>query len=127
MVKAYVYVILCCVIFPDFRAALHKSRVCAFYSFPMMVYSTAVNATVDVGGQYNFSCSAINDLYKQWIYVNKSLSIEISNTSDGSIVVTEDYELRLSNIRFQNERTYKCCLYHFLSRVNLTNNLSVIG
>ncbi len=54
--NTYVNVILFCVLFPDSGGVLHSSKVCAFHTFPMVVNSTEVNATVNLGDSYSFSC-----------------------------------------------------------------------
>jgi len=69
MVDTCVYVILCCVVFPELSGVLRSSNVCAFYAFEMVGCSTPSNANVNESESYNFTCMVINDVYKEWIAI----------------------------------------------------------
>ncbi len=94
-----------------------------------MIYSVRVNATVDVGGAYNFSCNASFFELLQWIFhdQNSSFPRVLSNTSDGRRVITPDIELRLTNIQFEDEGMYECRLHNNLGIMSLWNDLTVVG
>ncbi len=108
---------------------LHSSSVSAHYTEPLVIFSLSVNATVDVGGAYNFSCNASNYLQLQWIFHDQNTPFPrvVSNTSDGRRVITPDNELRLINIRFEDEGMYECRLRNHLGMMSLWNSLTVVG
>ncbi len=108
---------------------LHRSSVSAYYTVPLVIFSPSVNATVDVGGAYNFSCNASNYFMLQWIFhdPNNSDPRVVSNTSDGRRVITPDNELHLTNIQFEDEGMYECRLNTNLGIMSLWNDLIVVG
>ncbi len=107
---------------------LHSSSVSSHYTEPLVIFSSSVNATVNVGGAYNFSCNASNYLQLQWIFPDPNNSNRVvSNTSDGRRVITPDNELRLINIRFEDEGMYECRLRNHLGMMSLGNSLTVVG
>ncbi len=120
---------MCAHVWTVLGGILHTSSVSAHFTEPLVILSSSVNATVDVGGAYNFSCNASNYLLLQWIFhdPNNSYPRVVSNTSDGRRVITPDNELRLTNIRFEDEGTYECRLRNNLGMMSLWNNLTVVG
>ncbi len=95
----------------------------------LVIFSLSVNATVNVGGVYNFSCNASNYLQLQWIFhdPNNSFPRVVSNTTDGRRVITPGNEIRLSNIQFEDEGMLECRLRNMLGIMSLWNNLTVVG
>ncbi len=119
---------MCACVWTVLGGILHSSSVSAHYTEPLVIFSYSVNATADVGGAYNFSCNVSNYLLLQWIFHdNNSFARVVSNTSDGRRVITPDNELRLSNIRFEDEGMYECRLRNNLGIMSLWNNLTVVG
>ena len=100
---------------------------CAFYTFPLIVLSRAVNTTIYVSSNQTLTCHSINDVYKEWIHYANNNSVELTNTSDGKIVITDNFELRIGNVNYEDQGFYLCQLYHFATPINLTNKLSIIG
>ena len=120
----------CVIIHPaGIGARSESSDVSAHYTEPLVIFSSSVNATVDVGGAYNFSCNASNYLLLQWIFHEPDAPYPrvVSNTSDGRRVITPDNELRLTNIQFEDEGTYECRLTNNLGMIPLKYNVTVIG
>ena len=112
----------------DRGAAPRQSSISVYHADPIIIYSASVNVTVNVGESYNFSCNATNVLYRQWLYVVPSQRPRVmSNSTDGRVIVTSNFELQLRDIRFEDDGTYQCMLTNNLGRLGLTNNLSVIG
>ena len=106
----------------------HSSSTSVYNVDPIIIYSASVNVTVNVGESYNFSCNATNTVYRQWQYIVPSEHPRVmSNTTDGRVVVTSDFELQLRDIRFEDAGTYRCMFNNNLRRLSLTNILSVIG
>ena len=107
----------------------HSSSISVYHTDPIIVYSVSVNVTVNVGESYNFSCNVTNTVYRQWLYivVPSERPRVMSNTTDGRVIVTSDFELQLRDIRFEDAGTYQCMLYHNLRSLSLTNILSVVG
>ncbi len=121
---------MCACVWTVLGGILHSSSVSAYYTEPLVIFSSSVNATVNVGGSYNFSCNASNYLLLQWIFhdPNNSYPIVVSNTSDGGRrVITPDNELHLTNIQFEDEGTYECRLHNNLAIMSLWNNLTILG
>ncbi len=110
-------------------ARSESSPVSAHYTEPLLIYSRSVNTTVHVGGAYNFSCNASHYLQLKWIFhdPNNSFPRVVSNTSDGRRIITQDNELHLTNIRFEDEGTYECRLHNTVQMLSLRNNLTVAG
>ncbi len=95
---------------------------------PVMIYSASVNATVCVGESFRFSCNASNFLRLQWVYMtNSTHSHVLSNTSDGRVTITPDFDLQLSNIAIEDGGTYQCLLSNNKNCSSLTNTLYVTG
>ena len=106
----------------------HSSSIPVYHVDSIIIYSAGVNVTVIVGESYNFSCNATNVPYHQWLYLVPSERPRVmSNTTDGRVIVTSDFELQLWDIRFEDAGIYRCLLTNHLSRLSLTNILSVIG
>ncbi len=120
---------MCACVWTVLGGILHSSSVSAHYTEPLVIFSMSVNATVDVGGAYNFSCNASNYLLLQWIFddQNNPFPKVVSNTSDGRIVITQDNELSLTNIQFEDEGTYECRLHNNLGMMSLWNDLTILG
>ena len=108
--------------------SVHAS-VSAYYTEPLVIFSSSVHATADVGGSFHFSCNASNFEVLQWIFydLNNSYRRVVSNTSDGRRVITPDNELHLTNIQFEDEGIYECRLSNYLERVSIRNGLIVTG
>ncbi len=120
---------MCACVWTVLGGILHSSSVSAYYTEPLVIFSLSVNATVNVGGAYNFSCNASNYNLLQWIFhdPNNSYPRVVSNTCDGRRVITQDNELHLTNIRFEDKGTYECRLHNNLGIMSLWNNLKVVG
>ena len=104
------------------------SSVSARFTLPIQVYSTSVNATVNVGGSFNFSCNATDFIQRQWVFTSPfSRATVVRTTADGRITITEDFELLVTDARFEDEGLYECRLVNNLGSIKLKNNLSVIG
>ena len=54
-------------------------------------------------------------------------AIVVRNITDGRITITEDFELLVTDARFEDEGMYECQLVNNLGSVKLKNKLSVIG
>ncbi len=120
---------MCACVWTVLGGILHSSSVSAYYTEPLVIFSSSVNATVNVGGAYNFSCNASNYLMLQWIFhdPNNSDPRVVSNTSDGRRVITPDNELHLTNIQFEDEGMYEFRLNTNLGIMSLWNDLIVVG
>ncbi len=120
---------MCACVWTVLGGILHSSSVSAYYTEPLVIFSSNVNATVNVGGAYNFSCNVSNYLLFQWIFHDPDNSYPrvVSDTSDGRRVITPDNELRLTNIQFEDEGTYECRLRNNLGIMSLWNDLIVVG
>ena len=107
--------------------SVHAS-VSAYYTEPLVIFSSNVNATADVGGSFNFSCNASNFNVLQWIFydLNNSYPRVVSNTTDGRRVITPDNELHLTNIQFEDEGIYECRLSNYLKRMSIRNRLLIV-
>ena len=104
------------------------SSVSVHFSLPIRVYSTSTNATVNVGGFFNFSCNATDFILRQWVFTSPfSRATVVRSTTDGRITITEDFELLVTDARFEDEGMYECQLVNNLGSIRLKNNLSVIG
>ena len=67
-------------------------------------------------------------MLRQWLYqMGHQRPKVLSNTTDGKVIITMDFELQLRNIALENEGIYECLLSNNLGRLYLTNNLSVTG
>ena len=98
-----------------------------FY-LPIRVYSSSTNATVNVGGYFNFSCNATDFIWRQWVFTSPfSRAIVVRSTADGRITITEDFELLVTDARFEDEGMYECQLVNKRGSIKLKNKLSVIG
>jgi len=101
------------------------------YSPPILLFSKSVDATVNVGGTFNFSCNscnATNILYQQWQYSAPPYQpVVLSNESDGRISITPNFNLQMRDIHFEESGTYECVVGNHLGKLTLRSNLSVIG
>ena len=87
-----------------------------------------MNATVNVGQTYTFSCNASNFLHRQWLHSLPPHSpIILNNRSDGLVEINANLDLILRNIQIKNRGTYECVVVNHLGRQSLINNLAVIG
>ncbi len=120
---------MCACVWTVLGGILHSSSVSVYYAEPLVIFSSSVNATVNVGGAYNFSCNASNYFLLQWIFhdPNNSNLRVVSDTSDGRRVITPDNGLHLTSIQFEDEGTYECRLYNNLGIMSLWNDLIVVG
>ena len=104
------------------------SSVCVHFFLPIRVYSTGANATVNVGGSFNFSCNATDFIQRQWVFIPLfSHATVVRSTTDGRITIIEDFELLVTDARFEDEGMYECRLVNNLGTIKLKNKLSVIG
>ncbi len=95
---------------------------------PVIIYSASVNATVSVGESFRFSCNATNFLRLQWVYMtNSTHSHVLSNTSDGRVTISPDFNLQMNNIVIEDEGTYQCLLSNNIQCSSLSNALYVTG
>ncbi len=120
---------MCACVWTVLGGILHSSSISARYTEPLVIFSSSVNATVSVGGAYNFSCNASNYIQLQWIFHDQNTPFPgvVSNTTDGRRVITQDNELHLTNIRFEDEAMYECRLRNNLGMMSLWNKLTVVG
>ena len=104
------------------------SSVSARFTLPIQVYSTSANATVNVGGSFNFSCNATDFIQRQWVFTSPfSRAIVVRSTTDGRITITKDFELLVTDAQFEDEGMYECRLVNNLGSIKLKSNVSVIG
>ncbi len=92
------------------------------------VHSSNENVTAYVGDSQKFSCNASNTIFRQWQYKNgSSRPVGLSNTSNGRISITSNFELLLTNISVHDEGIYQCYLSSNLEAIYLIHYLSVQG
>ena len=101
----------------------------ALYQERIRTHIPDSNHTVSAGQNLTLSCNASFFTYRQWIRnqgINSSL-VAVSDTSDGRISITPDFQLHFRGILLEDADLYMCSLRNDLGTDTITANIQVVG
>ena len=99
----------------------------AFYRLPIVLFTPSVsNITVVMGETLNLACNASNFKFRQWLKIGNPVTA-LANTSDGRVVITPDFQLRIRGVRFDDETSYRCVLRNDLGSMIIYAHVQVVG
>lgn len=107
-------------------AAMVKSPpLAATFQHHIQPISPNSNYTIREGGDLNLTCNAQYATSRQWT-VLKINTLAVTNSSDGRIIITSDYQLQFQGILLRDQAVYTCVLRNEVSTKSISANVRVL-